>query len=251
MTAELERPASRDSLFLWIMHRFGEEFTDHALLKGGMALRLLDSPRSTTDIDYIFIPFKSKLDILGKIQEILAELNEAEIEYELHSRMMRANIRMDDVAIQVEAAVAMDCPGTPMSTGGFAQSQGQPPQVIRIMSPELAMAHKLAAWNERRLMRDLYDCYFFVGRLNVNPDLAVLAERLQTIESRIPAIHKRKSMTIGELTQQLEAVNSGLNHASLRAELGGLIPDVELAGLDLRMKAGISRLLEFLRLNDS
>jgi hypothetical protein len=242
MTAIPSRPVTRDSLFLWVMHRFSEEFADHALLKGGMALRLLDSPRSTTDIDYIFVPFRSKLDIIGRIQEILAELEGAKVEYEIHSRMMRANISMDDVAIQVEAAVALKCPSTAMSTGGFAQQQGQPPQVIRMMSPEVALAHKLAAWNERRLMRDLYDCYFFVARLGVVPDRSTLEERLQAISSRIPALQKRKSMTSDEFFQELRDIALQLSPKALQAELGGLIAEEEMAGLDLRMKAALSKL---------
>jgi len=42
MTARLDRPATRDGLFLWVMHRFAEIFENHAVLKGGMALRLVD-----------------------------------------------------------------------------------------------------------------------------------------------------------------------------------------------------------------
>jgi hypothetical protein len=52
MTARLDRPATQDGLFLWVMHRFSEVFEKHAVLKGGMALRLLDCPRRTMDIDY-------------------------------------------------------------------------------------------------------------------------------------------------------------------------------------------------------
>ena len=48
---------TRDELFVQIMHRFAEAFEDHAIIKGGMALRLLDSPRATTDIDYVFVPY--------------------------------------------------------------------------------------------------------------------------------------------------------------------------------------------------
>ena len=47
MTARLDRPATRDGLFLWVMHRFAEVFENHAVLKGGMALRLVDCPRRT------------------------------------------------------------------------------------------------------------------------------------------------------------------------------------------------------------
>lgn len=41
-----------------------------------------------------------------------------------------------------------------MVTGGFAQSLGQPSHVVRVMEWGAALAHELAAWNERRLLRD-------------------------------------------------------------------------------------------------
>jgi hypothetical protein len=66
MTVPLQRPATVDGLFLWVMHRFAEVFEEHAVLKGGIALRLLDCPRSTTDIDYVFVPFRSKTGITGR-----------------------------------------------------------------------------------------------------------------------------------------------------------------------------------------
>jgi hypothetical protein len=42
--------------------RFVEKFGGHAALKGGIALRLLDSPRKTNDLDYVSVPYKSKKD---------------------------------------------------------------------------------------------------------------------------------------------------------------------------------------------
>ena len=48
---------------IWIINMLSEGFPDNAILKGGMTLRLLDSPRYTNYIDYTFIPFKSKKDI--------------------------------------------------------------------------------------------------------------------------------------------------------------------------------------------
>ncbi len=170
MTTVLPRPATPDGLFLWVMHRFTEVFEDHAILKGGMALRLVDSPRSTTDIDYVLVPYSSKKDVIDRIKAVLSEL-EAEVHIAAHSKMLRADVRVDEAAIQIEISVAATCRATPMATGGFARAQGQPSHVIRVMSWDHALAHKLAAWNERRLLRDLYDCYFLAQRLGESPDL--------------------------------------------------------------------------------
>jgi len=246
MTAPLERPALPGALFLWIMERFAEEFADHAILKGGLALRLLDSPRSTTDIDYVFVPYRSKRDIRADIESVLGELEDATVEIERHSRMLRAEIRIDEAAIQLEANVAETCPSIPMSTGGFAQTEGRSPVVVRIMSPASALAHKLAAWNERRLLRDLFDCTFYVARLGVWPDGEVLDTRLASVDSRIPALRSIRSMTRASLAAALRTALGDLDEARIHAELGGLLPEVELAGLELRMRAAATRLAEWL-----
>ena len=246
MTARLDRPATADGLFLWIMHRFAEVFCDHAILKGGMALRLIDSPRSTTDIDYVFVPYASKKDVRQAIESVLREIEPADIEIELHSKMLRAELRVDDVAVQLEVNVALECSGVAMSTGGFAQQLGHPARIVRIMSPDWALAHKLAAWNERRLLRDLYDCYFFSARLNERPALKVLDRRLASFSSRIPRLRKRKSMTRVEFAAELRAAAAALSQDRLAAELGGLLPSEELAGLATRIKAASTGLAEWL-----
>lgn len=57
MSAGPTRPATREGLMVWVMHRFARALGEQAVIKGGMALRLLDSPRSTNDIDYVFVPY--------------------------------------------------------------------------------------------------------------------------------------------------------------------------------------------------
>jgi len=44
-----------EDLMLFLINLFGEKYPQSAILKGGMALRLLDCPRFTNDLDYIFI----------------------------------------------------------------------------------------------------------------------------------------------------------------------------------------------------
>ena len=246
MTTPLDRPATADGLFLWIIHRFAEVFEDHAILKGGMALRLIDSPRATTDIDYVFVPYASKKYISRQIESVLREIEDARVEVELHSRMLRGEIRLDGAAIQLEVNVALECDGIPMSTGGFARRLGQPARVIRIMSPDWAFAHKLAAWNERRLIRDLYDCYFFVARLNVRPAEDVLDRRLGDVASRIPALVRRHTMTRADLGGELRREAAELTQERMVAELGGVLPNEEIAGLAPRVKAATVKTAEWL-----
>jgi len=244
MTASLPRPATRDALFLWVMNRFSEVFQDRAVLKGGMALRLVDSPRATTDIDYVFVPFRSKGDIREPIEGVLRELDGADITIRLHSKMLRAEVRIDDAAIQIEVSVADQCPSAAMATAGFARSLGQPSHVVRVMSWDTALAHKLAAWNERRLLRDLYDCYFISARLGERPNPEALEARLARVRSRIPELKSRRSMSKMDLAGALRTEILHIDDAAISEALAPLLPESELAGLRGRLRAAVVKLAE-------
>lgn len=248
MTAPIERPATTEKLLLWIMHRFSEVFAQHAILKGGMALRLFDCPRSTTDIDYVFVPFTSKNDIVADVRRTLNELEDARIDLELHSKMLRATIALDEASVQVEANVAKHCPSEAVGTGAFSSSLGSPSQVVRVMSPAVALSHKLAAWNERRLHRDLYDVYFLATRMHASFDREVLSERLARIESRRPELRKKKSMDAQEFARELRAAAAELDPREVSNELGPLLPGSELAGLVPRLQSAMVRVAEALEI---
>ncbi len=242
MTAKLKRPATQNGLFLWVMHRFAEEFEEHAIIKGGMALRLLDSPRNTMDIDYLFVPFSSKNEIADQVERVLNEIEDAVITVHLNSKVLCAELRVDGVAIQVEANVAAECASVPMATGGFARSEGHPSQIVRVMDFAHALAHKISAWNERRLLRDLYDCYFLVSHAGALPDLDILDHRLKKFQSRLPHLRKRGSMSRPYLVEELQKAVIDLSDQDLESELVGLLPPEELAGLAIRIRTAVSRI---------
>ncbi len=148
MATPFPETVTQDSLFVWIMHRIQEVFQDHAVLKGGMALRLLDSPRSTNDLDYIFTPYASKKDILGDLKDIVDEIPDTKIDISLHSKSIRVNIFHSKVSTQIKADVDSACKSQAISTSFYARRVNEPARVIRIMDFSTALAHKLAAWNE-------------------------------------------------------------------------------------------------------
>ncbi len=244
MTAPIQRPATREGLLLWVLHRFAEELGEHAVLKGELALRLFDSERLTNDIDFVFVPYNSKKDVLAAVEPILAELTDATVELNTHSTMVRASVTLDDVTIDIEVSVAPECRSTSVATSALASAVGQPSQVVRIMEPSVALAHKLAAWNERRIARDLYDAYFFVARMNVVADATVLDERLSAVRSRLPALRSRKKMTRRQLADALRAALDDLDDDAIVAELGGLLRAPELAGLARRIAVALRGMLE-------
>jgi len=246
MTVPLRRPATNEAVLLWILHRFGEEFTRRAIVKGGMALRLAGCPRSTTDVDYVFAPAGSKRPLEPLVKKLLAELEGARVEVTLNSRVLRATVQLDAASVQIEASLADDCPSEAMSTGEMAATLGQPAQIVRVMSFPHALAHKLAAWNERRLLRDLYDVYFLRARMSVRVDLATLNARLARIESRLPALRRTTSMTLPEFARTLRQATDDLATPALEAELAPLLPPTELPGLLLRLRPALIDLAESL-----
>jgi len=58
---------NQEHLLVFVMDRLAECLTTHAILKGGMVLRLTNSPRATNDLDYVLVPFKSKKDIVDLV----------------------------------------------------------------------------------------------------------------------------------------------------------------------------------------
>jgi len=244
MTLPIDRPATPDGLFVWVLHRFAEVFEEHAVLKGGIALRLLGCPRMTTDIDYVFVPYASKLDIAPRIEQVLRELDGADVAVAQHSKMLRARLHVDGAAIQIEANAEREYPARALPTGTFARTQGRPSRLVRVETLERALANKLAAWNERRLLRDLYDVYYLAGPLGARPDLDALFGRLASVESRLPRLRKRRSMTLAELLQALRVEVTALGDDRLHDELAPVLPGDELEGLVGRLRAGVIQVID-------
>src|SRR5690606_32573003 len=101
-----------------------------------------------------------------------------------------------------------------------------------------------AAWNERRLLRDLYDVYYLAVRLGAVPEVDALRQRLQRVESRLPALKQRKSMTLAELLVDLGKARDGLDEASVRDELAPVLPVDEVEALVPRLRAAITKVIE-------
>jgi predicted nucleotidyltransferase component of viral defense system len=247
MKTPVPNEINRANLFVWLMHRIIEEFREHAILKGGMALRLLDCPRQTNDLDYVFVPYKSKNEVAEQLNNIAQEIPSAKIISSIHSSSFRLGIQVSDVALQIEVNVAKSCPSTVLTTQTLARSVGVQARTIRVMSFDVALAHKLAAWNERRLMRDLYDIYFLFQVQNQMPDIETLQSRLKNIHSQIPRLKTVKQMRLSEFLTVLEEQVNKLELSDLKKSLDGLLEDDEIVGLDRRIKSAVHRLVIKLR----
>ena len=195
-----------EKLMLTVMNLFADRFRAHAILKGGMELRLVDCPRYTNDIDYVFVPYTSKNDIKDIVANTLKEIRNAAVSVSVHSTCIRYRIERNKTGIQIEINVAEECQSEPLSTGSLALKENMPPRVIRGMRFDIALAHKLAAWNERELVRDLYDASFMSNTFGTNPDVETLRKRLMHITYRQKTKNRPRSMTMAEFVDILTNV---------------------------------------------
>lgn len=229
-----------DELLLWFMGYFAQTFRNRAIIMGGMVLRLLNSPRATNDLDILFVPFTSKKEILPELDRSLADIAGIAYRISVDSKCIRCLVQYGRLHIQIEGTIADSCDYESIST----VKQGMP-ILLAVQRREVALAHKIAAWNERGLMRDLYDIYFFISVLDVVPDLQALQVRLKNVYSG--RVNRSKSMSLDKLVEKLEFAHKQLSMASLEMELGAILSKEDLAGLDLKIKVAIYRLTAFLR----
>ena len=244
---------SDESLRVWMINHLSETLGSHAILKGGMVLRVLDCPRYTNDLDYVFIPFQSKKEIVPLVLAAMAEFEGVKIDYRFHSTMVRFTLEVKNryglFKTLLEASVADHCDAQPLSTGDFAVSHQQLPHVIRVMRFDVALAHKLAAWNERRLVRDLYDAYFIFKNLNELPNIEVLQRRLDAIQyARGPRSRTLpRRMGLPTFLSVLEEAVDTLTAQQVEQELRDSMTLDQLAGLEKKIQIALHRLIETLR----
>lgn len=233
---------STDDLITWIIHQIANHLPNQAILKGGMLFRLLNSPRHTNDIDYTIIPYTSKKEVWPKLKAALTQNDSIKLEHSYHSKMLRILVQYNDLKVQVEVDVSEKCLSESMSTSPLVSKANQLPQIIKVMRYDVALAHKLAAWNERNLLRDLYDAYFLKTHLNTMPHNPTLLNRLKHVQ---PAKKNTKptSMSLDAFLIKLKTSLNELTATKINKELSALIPANELKGLDKRLKATLSDMI--------
>jgi predicted nucleotidyltransferase component of viral defense system len=229
---------STEELLAWLVDFIAVRFGSQAILKGGMALRLLQSQRFTNDVDLVMVPFRSKRDAESLIVGELRKVEGLEVEGSMNSKALRLLVRYGGWSGQLEVSAKESCPSEIASTGLLSSAYGLPPRAIRIMALPEAFAHKMAAWNERRLLRDVYDLYLFKSVLQVSMDLETLDERLEQAK---PNRGKHPARSRGELAEALLGCAKELDDRRMD-ELRALLPESELVGLAVRLQAALGRI---------
>jgi len=231
------------ALLAQVVDLIARTFDKKAILRGGMVLRILGSERLTNDIDYVFVPYRSKKDIVGEIVKCLKSIEGAVVEYSLNSKCLRAVVTVDQTTIQVEAKVALEMRTAMASTRLFSPRFNLPRRIIPVVDHSVALANKMAAWNERRLIRDLYDIWFYL-QMQVVPDAETLRSRL-----RRPCYSKLVKKedhfvggTVNEFYDFLRAQAAGLSDDDIRKAMADYLPPDETVGLAMLIRAALARL---------
>ena len=230
-------------LLAHVLDLFAQKFDKKAVLRGGMVLRVLGSPRLTNDLDYVFIPYRSKKDIVDEIITCLRSIDGADIQHSLSSKCLRVVLTVDQTTIQIESKVAIDVATTIASTQLFSSQFNLPPRIINVVNTDVALANKMAAWNERRLIRDIYDIWFLL-QMNATPDRKTLEKRLRKPDYS-PLIKKRDYFpghTCDEFYDFIREKVATLSEAQITEELTDYLPKTETAGLALLFRAGLAKL---------
>jgi predicted nucleotidyltransferase component of viral defense system len=235
-----------ESLMVLVMNHFADRFSNHAILKGGMELRLLDCPRFTNDLDYVFVPFSSKKKLRGLVVDTLREIPGLSVTASINSKCLRCVVEHENIKLQIEINAEKECPSLELSTSSLAREKGQQGRIVRVMRPDYALAHKIAAWNERNLMRDMFDIYFLFEKSGVKPEVEVLRKRLAASEIRTSGKTKKIGMTVQELCGKMNAFIESVTQDKIDEELKDYLTGEERSGLELMFKAAINTLVEYL-----
>ena len=235
-------------LLVRVLHHLAESFKEHAILKGGIELALFSSTRPTNDLDFVFVPYSSKKDVVNQIRTCLLAFDPAvQVRHQISSKNAKFYLELEQIAIEVEVSVALSLESISMNTSVLALPLKIPAQIIRVMKPEIALAHKIAAWNERRLLRDLYDIYFWFSVQRIWPDRDVLEQRLSRIESRRAEHKSRKKMSVAELCEELITEVDSITQREIDMDLGSL-PEGERLHLDVNLRSQIKRIVHLVLL---
>jgi predicted nucleotidyltransferase component of viral defense system len=237
---------SPEGLMVWLMNHFADTFGNNAVLKGGMELRLLGCPRHTNDIDYVFVPYSSKKDISERILDTLRGVPGLHVEYSLNSKCLRCICEYQGMRAQIEVNVAEECESQELTTATLAREHNMQGRIVRGMRFDVALAHKTAAWNERGLIRDLYDCAFMADILSVHPHRATLVRRLAQSEIRAGRTTKKVSMRIPDLIRKLEDAILSLTPQAVEQQLQDFFLPEQLPGIEKKMRIGLRKLLDSL-----
>ncbi|MFH1356988.1 MAG: nucleotidyl transferase AbiEii/AbiGii toxin family protein, partial [bacterium] len=109
----------KEKLLLKIIHLLSQKYKNKAILKGGMLLRLLNSPRHTQDVDYIFVDIDSRKIVAQEINKLLLKEKIQVKNTQLNSRGIIMEACEEDITALIEISVKDKPYATPEQKSTF------------------------------------------------------------------------------------------------------------------------------------
>lgn len=232
-----------EALLARVIGHLADVFKNKLILKGGMLLRLLNSPRSTQDIDYCWIRTKKRTLFAQEIQSALEKMRGIQvIDTQANSRGIFLTLREEPsttlAKIEVSVVAALHRSPQPMSTAPLTNRYALKTQIISVMDLSEAFSHKIAAALERDLIRDLYDLTQLEPLASF--DIPTLLDRLSQLEIGRTKPQKINPAKTAILLQQ--RVNK-MTEKKIVQELSETIPENQLPGLERVIRSSVVRII--------
>lgn len=236
---------NREEMLVRIIHALSEKFRAHLVLKGGMLLRLLNCPRSTQDVDYVWLSTESK-KVLGKaIEEVLRSMPEITITtVNLNSRGIFIDVAATEAPdilakIEIDVKPTLNLPSEGISTVALANQYALAGRIVSTVALSEAFANKIAATLERDVARDLYDLSQFEPLCHY--DLTTLQKRLAKIEINRA---KPKVISFVDASAIMKQKMEGITESTLAQTLYPLLPENQRQGLVPIIRAAVARIAQ-------
>lgn len=238
---------STEKLLVTLLNHLAERLKDRLVLKGGMLLRLLDSPRSTQDLDFILLSKESKKILVQEIVSILEEMSFIEITRQsVNSRGIFLDVqdRENRTKAKLELSVGptTHLPPQPVSTAKISSLYSLSGRVVRLMATSEAFSNKIAACLERSVGRDLYDLSLFEPLTTF--DKPTLEDRLSRLEINRT---KPRRIAIEDAAVLLRKRLEDFSEERLQDEVFPLLPPEYQPGLMMLIRATVARIIQRLR----
>ncbi|MDO8526830.1 MAG: nucleotidyl transferase AbiEii/AbiGii toxin family protein [Deltaproteobacteria bacterium] len=243
-------PDAQQKLLLQTIHFLSEKFKEKFVLAGGMLLCLLNSPRSTQDIDCFFLSKVSKKVLGEEIRKALKQFALAKVtSFEINSRGIFVGLQGEtaDEKIRLEMSVvaSLNLPTESFATTTLASSYAMGARVIQVIALPEAFANKIAACIERENMRDLYDITLFEPLCTFDPK--TMQERLKksSIRRQKPvALDFKKAASL--LKKRVES----LTEKKLEEELYPLLPATQQTSMLRIIQSSLAKVIQRLEQMD-
>lgn len=235
---------STEAFLARLINLLSDQFKDHLVLKGGMQLRLLNSPRSTQDIDFVWLSRESKKILAKLVRNTLSKEEDIVILKEsLNSRGIFISVEEKQTRkkaiLELNVLSSTHLPPEPLSTAPIASRHALSARVISTMAIPESFSHKICACLEREAARDLYDLSLFEP---MEPfDEKTLRVRLSSISIKR---QKPKKLTLQQAGDFLRQRLQGLTELRLKEELYPLLPPENRGGLLRVIQASVGRITQ-------